>query len=139
LARGPRPHQCPQRKSKGTLLTNGLLSTIGRSVLASAGGYAGAITPKKRDLIQSSFHLTDASAECGAHKALRRCALEKNTRCARVGGAEGAKGDYTVPRVTSVFGLAPFQGGAVWAGFPGLKPRAESYSPFGALNLPSIP
>src|ERR1700733_14969003 len=30
--------------------------------------------------------------------------------------------------------------GAVWAGFPGLKPRAESYSPFfGAPNLPDIP
>jgi hypothetical protein len=29
--------------------------------------------------------------------------------------------------------------GAVWAGFPGLKPRAESYSPFGAPNLPNIP
>src|SRR5690349_18006512 len=39
---GPGPHQCSHRKTKGTVLLNGLYkSTTAFSVLASAGGSAG--------------------------------------------------------------------------------------------------
>ena len=39
---GPGPHQCSHRKTKGTVLLNGLYkSTTDVSVLASAGGPAG--------------------------------------------------------------------------------------------------
>jgi hypothetical protein len=51
-------------------------------------------------------------------------------------------------RVANRFDLAPFQGAPIWGGrFPGLKPWAESCSPFGAgppgpdhhLNDPTLP
>jgi hypothetical protein len=50
--------------------------------------------------------------------------------------------------VANRFDLAPFQGAPIWGGrFPGLKPWAESCSPFGAgppgpdhhLNDPTLP
>jgi hypothetical protein len=35
-------------------------------------------------------------------------------------------------RVISIFDLPPLQGASLWVAFPGLKPWAESSSPFGA-------
>jgi hypothetical protein len=94
------------------------------------------------------------------HKALLRCALGKNTRRARVGGAEGASensaqsGPFRSSRpkrcscidaraieIGQLRSFVPFSANrpctlsgcdAGRPGSPGLKPRAESSSPFGA-------
>jgi hypothetical protein len=63
--------------------------------------------------------------------------LERSRQTIR---SEGARDHYRWASPLTVFGLAPFQG--AWSlarRFPGLKPRAEAYSPFVALNLPNIP
>jgi hypothetical protein len=44
------------------------------------------------------------------HKALLRCALEKNTRRARVGGAEGPSEDYGNDEHTTVAAFLPWRG-----------------------------
>ena len=41
---------------------------------------------------------------------------------------------YFYYRVVSTRGLVPLQGASVWVEFPGLKPWAESCTPFGACT-----
>jgi hypothetical protein len=72
--------------------------------------------PKRQDSLAQGLpwvtHKNVFSPE--AHKALRRCALEKNTRFSRVGGAEGASGVENARMVwirgqSSPYGNGPFR------------------------------
>src|SRR6476619_3745122 len=57
---GPGPHQCSHRKTKGTVLLNGLYkSTTALSVLASAEGSAG----RHCTTMKSSFPSTDGASQ----------------------------------------------------------------------------
>src|SRR6185369_14224509 len=63
---GPGLHQCSHRKTKGTVLSNGLYkSTTALSVLASAEGSAGRHCNTDATLMQSSFPSTDGASQVG--------------------------------------------------------------------------
>src|SRR6266436_3976397 len=63
---GPGLHQCSHRKTKGTVLSNGLYkSTTALSVLASAEGSAGRHCNTDATLMKSSFPSTDGASQVG--------------------------------------------------------------------------
>ena len=74
--------------------------------------------------------------DCGSVGVLRQVGVAPRDR--EVWDAEGAKEFSPVVRLladslgTTLY--RPFRAGAVWANNPGLKPRAESYCPFGTRS-----
>jgi hypothetical protein len=87
--------------------------------------------------LEVPFFQQMASAKWGAHKALRRCALDEKHSVLRVGNAEGARASWNEFRVLSFVLLPrsisrPFRARRSGRLVPGLKPWAEPSSPFGA-------